>query len=45
MTDLLTDTRYTWNGEWNYVSLTTDMPVHIFRVEQAITEKNFDYYS
>jgi starch synthase (maltosyl-transferring) len=33
--DLITDHRYIWNGEWNYIELNPYvLPVHIFRVEQ-----------
>jgi starch synthase (maltosyl-transferring) len=31
--DLLTDKIYTWQGEKNYVELTPENPVHIFRIE------------
>jgi starch synthase (maltosyl-transferring) len=32
--DLMTDTRYQWHHEWNYVELHPDaMPVHVFRIE------------
>ena len=32
--DLLTDTRYTWRGEWNFVELDPYiMPMHLFRIE------------
>jgi starch synthase (maltosyl-transferring) len=31
--DLLTDKVYTWQGEKNYVELTPENPVHIFRIE------------
>ena len=32
--DLLADTRYTWQNEWNYVALHPHgLPAHIFRVE------------
>ena len=31
--DLLSDKRYTWHGEWNYVELNPDIcPAHIFRL-------------
>jgi starch synthase (maltosyl-transferring) len=43
--DLLSDIRYTWTGEWNYVELDpAKIPVHIFRIEPMPTERNFDYY-
>ena len=33
--DLLTDSRYQWQGYWNFVRLDPfSYPVHIFRVEQ-----------
>lgn len=33
--DLLSDERYTWREEWNYVELKPDIcPVHIFRITQ-----------
>ncbi|WP_207423696.1 alpha-1,4-glucan--maltose-1-phosphate maltosyltransferase [Desertivirga brevis] len=33
--DLLSGSKYTWNGEWNYVELNPyEMPAHVFRVEQ-----------
>jgi starch synthase (maltosyl-transferring) len=43
--ELIGDTRYAWSGEWNYVELDpAGMPVQIFRIERARTERNFDYY-
>jgi len=30
--DLLTDARYHWRGEWNYVRLTPENPAHILRL-------------
>jgi starch synthase (maltosyl-transferring) len=33
--DMISYSRYTWQGEWNYVELNPyQMPAHIFRVEQ-----------
>jgi len=33
--DLLSGSKYSWHGEWNYVELNPyEMPAHIFRVEQ-----------
>lgn len=33
--DLMADTQYTWNGEWNYVELHPQIfPAHVFKVEQ-----------
>jgi starch synthase (maltosyl-transferring) len=32
--DLLSDTRYTWRGEWNYVELDPHiLPMHLFRID------------
>lgn len=32
--DLLTDARYTWKGDWNFVDLNPHiMPMHLFRIE------------
>ncbi|WP_347156753.1 alpha-1,4-glucan--maltose-1-phosphate maltosyltransferase [Pontibacter chitinilyticus] len=34
--DLLTERKYTWTAEWNYVELRPhEMPVHVFRIEHA----------
>jgi starch synthase (maltosyl-transferring) len=34
--DLLTDTRYTWRGDWNYVELDPHVvPAHIFHITQT----------
>jgi starch synthase (maltosyl-transferring) len=34
--DLLSGSKYSWHGEWNYVELNPyEMPAHIFRVEQV----------
>ena len=44
--DLITDERYLWNGEANFVILDPfQTPAHIFRVRRRIkTEQDFDYY-
>jgi starch synthase (maltosyl-transferring) len=44
--DLLTDTRYLWNGAHNFVQLAHDgVPAHIFRIRRYLrTEQDFDYY-
>ena len=43
--DLLTDTRHSWVGEWNYVSLDpAAMPAHVLRIERMPTERNFETY-
>jgi starch synthase (maltosyl-transferring) len=45
--DLLTDARYLWHGDWNYVELNPhSVPAHIFRVRRRIShEQDFDYYA
>jgi starch synthase (maltosyl-transferring) len=36
--DLLTEHKYTWQNEWNYVELRPhEMPVHVFRIETPNT--------
>jgi len=44
--DVLTGSRYLWQGSRNYVELNPDkMPAHIFRVLRRVrSEKDFDYY-
>ena len=44
--DLLTDARFLWHGEHNYVSLDPAVcPAHIFRLRRKIrTEHDFDYF-
>jgi starch synthase (maltosyl-transferring) len=44
--DLLTDSRYLWQGARNYVELDPRiMPGHIFRVRRRVhSEKDFDYF-
>jgi starch synthase (maltosyl-transferring) len=44
--DLLSDARYLWQGESNFVRLDPQsVPAHIFRVRRKIkTERDFDYY-
>ncbi len=44
--DLLTDARYLWHGERNYVELNPQtVPAHIFVMRRKIrTEHDFDYY-
>jgi len=43
--DLLTDTRYLWEGRRNYVELNPQVvPAHVFRLrQQARSEQGFDY--
>ncbi|CAN5870897.1 alpha-1,4-glucan--maltose-1-phosphate maltosyltransferase [soil metagenome] len=45
--DLLSDARYLWHGEWNYIELNPHAsPAHIFRVRRRVqTERDFDYYA
>lgn len=44
--DLLSDARYIWHGDWNYIELNPHVcPAHIFRIRQHVrTEHDFDYY-
>ncbi|WP_435016998.1 alpha-1,4-glucan--maltose-1-phosphate maltosyltransferase [Tundrisphaera sp. TA3] len=44
--DLLSDARYLWHGEWNYVRLDPfTVPAHIFRVRRKVkNERDFDYF-
>jgi starch synthase (maltosyl-transferring) len=46
MHDLLTDARYIWHGNRNYVELDpVSSPAHIFRIRRpARTERDFEYY-
>ncbi|HZF00608.1 MAG TPA: alpha-1,4-glucan--maltose-1-phosphate maltosyltransferase [Methylomirabilota bacterium] len=46
MHDLLTDTRYLWNGKRNYVELNPQIsPAHIFQLRRYVrTERDFDYF-
>ncbi len=46
MHDLLTDTRYLWQGARNYVQLDpARIPAHLFRIRRYVrTENDFDYY-
>jgi starch synthase (maltosyl-transferring) len=46
MHDLLTDARYLWHGNRNYVELDPAMcPAHIFRIRRrARSERDFEYY-
>jgi starch synthase (maltosyl-transferring) len=45
--DLLSDARYLWHGERNYVALDpASMPAHIFRIRRRLKrEQDFDYYT
>jgi len=36
--DLLTGAQYVWKGEWNYVRLTPDHPMHILRLPVKAAE-------
>jgi starch synthase (maltosyl-transferring) len=44
--DLISDARYLWQGESNFVQLDpASSPAHVFRVRRKVkTEKDFDYY-
>ena len=44
--DLLSDARYLWSGEHNYVQLNPQLiPAHIFRLRRrARSERDFDYF-
>jgi starch synthase (maltosyl-transferring) len=44
--DLLTEARYLWSGEWNFVRLDPSAAIaHILRLRKRVrTEKDFDYY-
>lgn len=43
--DLLSDERYLWNGARNFVRLTPQNPVHIFRVRRWVgREQNVDHF-
>ncbi len=44
--DLLTDARYTWSGEFNYVQLSPTAPVHIFCIRRLRRdERGFEYFA
>jgi starch synthase (maltosyl-transferring) len=44
--DLLSNDRYTWQGDTNYIELDPHaIPAHIFRVQRRMKrEDDFDYY-
>ncbi len=46
MHDLISDARFLWQGEYNYIELNPQvMPVHIFRLRKRLrTEHDFDYF-
>jgi starch synthase (maltosyl-transferring) len=46
MHDLLTDARYLWHGNRNYIELDPNSgPAHIFRIRrQSRTERDFEYF-
>jgi starch synthase (maltosyl-transferring) len=46
MHDLLSDEKYLWHGEWNYVELNPHKcPAHIFKVKKHLKrEMDFDYF-
>lgn len=43
--DLITNRRYNWSGETNFVSLTPGAPAYIFRLRKRVRrEQDFDYF-
>jgi starch synthase (maltosyl-transferring) len=34
VTDLITGITYFWDKEWNFVSLSPDLPFHLFKIER-----------
>jgi starch synthase (maltosyl-transferring) len=46
VSDLISDDKYIWHGESNYVELHPDLlPAHIFRIHRRLRrEVDFDYY-
>jgi starch synthase (maltosyl-transferring) len=43
--DLLTDARYLWHGDTNFVKLELGSPGHIFALRRRVrTERDFDYF-
>jgi starch synthase (maltosyl-transferring) len=44
--DLITEQRFQWRGEYNYVELNPQvLPAHVFRVRQRVrTEQDFEYF-
>ena len=47
MHDLLSESRYLWQGHTNYVELDPHvLPAHVFRVRRRLrSEHDFDYYA
>lgn len=44
--DQISDARYIWSGEFNYVELSPQMPVHVFKVRRRMQdERGFEYYA
>lgn len=44
--DLITDARYTWSGDFNYVELNPAMPVHILRIRRRVRDAGgLEYYA
>jgi starch synthase (maltosyl-transferring) len=45
--DLLTEARYVWHGEWNFIELDPhSVPAHIFRLRHRMPkEEDFEYYA
>lgn len=42
--EMLTDTQFVWNGEWNYVELSTALPAHILHIQRLPDERDFETY-
>ncbi|HVW00414.1 MAG TPA: hypothetical protein VHB77_08740, partial [Planctomycetaceae bacterium] len=44
--DLISDARFLWHGETNYVELDPyASPAHVFRIRRKVkTERDFDYF-
>jgi starch synthase (maltosyl-transferring) len=32
--DLITGNTYTWNNEWNYIELSSELPFHLFKIQK-----------
>jgi starch synthase (maltosyl-transferring) len=44
--DLISDARYLWSGEFNYVELTPDQPIHLFCLRRRRRDqRGFEYYA
>jgi starch synthase (maltosyl-transferring) len=44
--DLISEARFLWSGEYNYVELRPEMPVHILRIRRRVRDASgFEYYA